>query len=329
MALESEGQRTSVLITGAGGYLGSLCLERLAASPGAFRTIVALDVREVPPGERRLGVDYVTEDIRSLELPAIFRRYAVDTAVHLAFIVTPGKSTTRELEYSIDVSGTRNVLDACDAANVRKIIVTSSGAAYGYHADNPQPLTEKDPLRGNDEFAYSHHKRLVEEMLARHREEHPEVEQLVLRVCTILGEKASNQITDLFERRFVIDLGGATAPFVFIEDEDVVGCLLKGIHEENAGVYNGAADGTLAMREIAGVLGKTYLSFPPSVVKGALWVLKRLGLSRYGPEGTLFLQHRPVLSNRSLKDEFGYIPRRTSEEVFHHYIRTKGVVRAG
>ena len=57
MALESGGQRTSVLITGAGGYLGSLCLERLAASPGAFRTIVALDVREVPPGERRLGVD--------------------------------------------------------------------------------------------------------------------------------------------------------------------------------------------------------------------------------------------------------------------------------
>jgi UDP-glucose 4-epimerase len=325
--LENGGRRTSVVITGAGGYLGSLCLERLVASPGSFRTIVAVDIREVPPSERLPGVHYVTADIRSAELPATFRRYAVDTVVHLAFIVTPGKSATREFEYSVDVSGTRNVLDACNAANVRKIIVTSSGAAYGYHADNPQPLTEKDPLRGNEEFAYSHHKRLVEEMLALHREEHPEAQQLVFRVCTILGEKASNQITDLFERRFVIDLGGATAPFVFIEDEDVVGCLLKGIHEERAGVYNVAADGTLSMREIARALGKPYVALPPGLVKGALWVLKRLGLSQYGPEGTLFLQHRPVLSNAKLKDEFGYIPRRTGEEVFHHYMQAKGIAR--
>jgi UDP-glucose 4-epimerase len=326
--LNSGGPRTSVLITGAGGYLGSLCLERLVASPGAFEKIVALDVREVAPNDQLPGVHYVAADIRSPDLHAVFQRHAVDTVVHLAFVVTPGKSTTREMEYSVDVSGTRSVLDACSAANVRKIIVTSSGAAYGYHADNPQPLTEKDPLRGNEEFAYSHHKRLVEEMLARHREEHPEVEQLVLRVCTILGEKASNQITALFERKLVIDLGGATAPFVFIEDGDVAGCVLKGIHEENSGVYNVAADGTLSMREIAEFLGKPYLALPPSLLKGALWVLKRLGLSQYGPEGTLFLQHRPVLSNEKLKEEFGYTPRRTSEEVFHHYVQAKGVARA-
>jgi UDP-glucose 4-epimerase len=220
-------------------------------------------------------------------------------------------------------------LEACVAAKAAQIIVTSSGAAYGYHADNRQPLTEEDPIRGNEEFAYAHHKRLVEEMLGRYREEHPELKQLVLRVCTILGENASNQITALFERRFVIDLAGATAPFVFIEDEDVAGCILKGIHEGRAGVYNVAADKTLSMEEIARILGKPYLRLPPALLKGVLWVLKRVGLSQYGPEGTLFLQHRPVLSNAKLKAEFGYTPGHTSEEVFLRYLEARGFARGG
>ncbi len=67
---------------------------------------------------------------------------------------------------------------------MRQIIVTSSGAAYGYHADNPEWLTEDDPVRGNEAFAYSHHKRLVEEMLAVCRTQHPELRQVVLRVGT-------------------------------------------------------------------------------------------------------------------------------------------------
>jgi UDP-glucose 4-epimerase len=64
------------------------------------------------------------------------------------------------------VGGTRNVLDACVAHGVKHLIVSSSGAAYGYHADNPAWLTETHPLRGNPAFAYSDHKRQVEEMLA-------------------------------------------------------------------------------------------------------------------------------------------------------------------
>ena len=52
----------------------------------------------------------------------------------------------REFEYSVDVLGTENVLQACRAAGVRKIVVSSSGAAYGYHADNPEWLSEDDPV---------------------------------------------------------------------------------------------------------------------------------------------------------------------------------------
>jgi hypothetical protein len=42
-------------------------------------------------------------------------------------------------------------------------------------------------LRGNAVFAYSHHKRLVEDMLAEYRTQHPARQQVVLHIGTILG----------------------------------------------------------------------------------------------------------------------------------------------
>uniref|UniRef100_UPI0013D6D957 NAD-dependent epimerase/dehydratase family protein n=1 Tax=Acinetobacter baumannii TaxID=470 RepID=UPI0013D6D957 len=90
--------------------------------------------------------------------------------------------------------------------------------AYGYHADNPQPLTETDPLRGNDDFPYSRHKRLVENLLAEARESHPTLEQVVFRPCTVLGPGVRNQITSIFERPVVIGLAGSATPFSLISE---------------------------------------------------------------------------------------------------------------
>ena len=316
----------SLLVTGAGGYLGRLLVAALAREPGALKKLVATDVRLPEPNARLVGVTYEVADVRSTDLADAFRRHATDICVHLAAIVTPGRGDTRQLEYDVDVVGSRRVLEACVATGVAKLIYTSSGAAYGYHADNPEWLDENDALRGNPEFAYSDHKRQVEEELARYRREHPELQQLVFRPGTILGARTQNQITALFDGRFVLGLRGSDSPFVLIWDEDVVGAIAKGIREGGTGVFNLAGDGKLAMREIAKILGKPYLDVPPGLVSAALAVAKPLGLSRYGPEQLRFLMYRPVLANRRLKEEFGYVPRKTTREVFDFFLAAR---RAG
>jgi UDP-glucose 4-epimerase len=321
---DSDIKSTSVLITGAGGYIGRLLVEALAGDQPGLKAVVAADVREISAGERLAGVNYIAADIRSPDLSDILRRFFIDTVVHLATIVTPGRKPNREFEYSVDVLGTENVLKACLEAGVKKLIITSSGAAYGYFPDNPEWLDENDSLRGNTEFAYSHHKRLVEEMLARFRREHPELKQLVLRPGTVLGATTDNQITALFEKPFIMGLMGAASPFVFIWDQDVVGCILKGIFDDTTGIYNLSGDGTLTMKEIAGLLGKPYVALPVSLVRSVLWVLKKLGLTQYGPEQVNFLRYRPVLSNRRLKQEFGYVPKKTTREVFEYYMTKRG-----
>ena len=307
-----------VLVTGSSGYLGSQVVAALAAR-GDVST-VALDVRE--PAQRLPGVSYEIGDIRAPEVDAIVARHRPRVVIHLASIVTPGKRSDREFEYSVDVGGSRNILEACVRHGVRRIVVSSSGAAYGYHPDNPEWLTETDPVRGNQTFAYAWHKRLVEEMLADYRVRQPQLEQVVFRIGTILGATVRNQITDLFEKPRLIAIRGADSPFVFIHDQDVVGAILHAVDAPVTGIFNVAGDGKLTILEIAQRLGKRCVVIPASLLQAALWLLKRLRLTQYGPEQVDFLRYRPVLDNRRLKDVFGYVPKLGSAEVFDLWRRS-------
>ncbi|MBW7934896.1 MAG: SDR family oxidoreductase [Gemmatimonadaceae bacterium] len=314
-----------VLITGSSGYVGRLLLEALAArvTDGRLGAVVGTDVRQ--PDTVPQGATFVTHDVRETGLAAELRTHRITCVVHLASIVTPGRGSTRAFEYSVDVEGTERVLEACVAAGVRRLVVTSSGAAYGYHADNPAWLTESHPLRGNREFAYSWHKRLVEELLARARTEHAGLEQVIFRVGTILGPSVNNQITALFERPRLLALRGSASPFVFIYDADLVALLVRAVDAPVTGVFNVAGDGAMTIDDIAHVLGKPVLRLPAWAVRAALTALKPLGLTRYGPEQVNFLRYRPVLDNARLKAVFGFRPRLSSREAFDAWASSRAL----
>lgn len=299
-----------ILVTGAAGYVGSLLGNRLATD---FH-VVGTDIR----ARAGLAFPLTLMDVRDPALAGLLRAEGITHVVHLACVLETGNDRARE--FDIDVNGTRNVLECCLAAGVGHITVTSSGAAYGYHADNPAWIDEGQPLRGNAEFAYSDHKRRVEEMLADYRGRHPQLRQLVFRPGTILGATTDNLITSLFAARSMLAIRGSESPFVFIWDEDVVGAIEHGLRENRAGIYNMAGEGALTVRQIAAILGKPVLALPAGLVRAALGIAHRLGIGRYGPEQVNFLRYRPVLCNRRLEQEFGYRPKKTSEETFRFYV---------
>ncbi|MBP2242918.1 UDP-glucose 4-epimerase [Cytobacillus eiseniae] len=314
----------NILITGAAGYLGSNLLERLVElnrDREEKLMIIAADIRE--PAVKDACVQFVHLDVRSPDMSDVMKQYSIETVVHLASIVTPGKKSNREFEYSVDVIGSENVLRACVEHRVKRFVVTSSGAAYGYYSDNAEWIKEDHPIRGNEEFAYSYHKRLVEELLATYRKEYPELEQVIFRVGTILGDSTKNQITALFEKKRVLGISDSKSPFVFIWDQDVVECLIQGIFGSKVGIFNVAGDGALTIDEIAEILGKRVLRIPAGLVAGMLFILKRLSLTQYGEEQVNFLRYRPVLDNHQLKTVFGYTPRLTSKEVFQYFLEKR------
>jgi len=303
-----------VLVTGGSGFLGTGVVAGLAA---AGHEVTSGDLR-VPEGPAADGVRHVRLDVT--DAAAVSGAVAGhDVVVHLASVVDPD-GMGREAAYRVDVDGSRHVLDACIEHGVRRLVVSSSGAAYGYHADNPVPITEDWPTRGTEAFAYSHHKALVEEMLAEARRAHPGLEQVVLRIGTILGDRVDNQITALFHRPRLLAIRGSDSPFVFVWDTDLVAIVVRAVDAGPPGIYNVAGTGTLTIDEIAARLGKRTLPLPEGLLKAALAAGSRLGATRYGPEQTGFLRYRPVLDNTRLREEFGYTPGLTSAEAFDRWL---------
>ncbi len=313
-----------VLVTGGAGFLGSHVAAALVAHP-EVELVVAGDVRR--PEHPIEGVVYDDCDVtRSAGLVPLLERHGIDVVVHLAAIVSPGRD--QDLEYRVDVDGSRHVLEACVATGVRRLVVSSSGAAYGYHPDSPEWLRESHPVRGNDEFPYSKHKRLVEEMLASYRASNPELEQVVFRIGTILGPTVKNQITALWDGRRILAVRGSESPFVFIWVDDVAAAMARAATDGPSGIYNVAGDGRMTVHEIAARLGKPLLTVPAGVLAFGLRVGRMLRLTVHGPEQVRFLRYRPVLANDALKREFGFTPAKTSAEAFEAYLTTHpGVAR--
>ena len=353
------------MITGAAGYVGSLLHRRLKEPTGKNdsesvpdhfpKPVAGTDIRF--PGER--NPDQILCDITDHgAVDELFQRQRPQLVYHLASMVNPTNAKQRKLAYAVDVQGTRNILEACIRYGTRRLIVTSSGAAYGYHADNPVPITEDRPLKPYTAFPYSHHKQLVETMLAEHVSTGLGPEIVIFRSGTIVGETTSNQITALFEKARLLAIRGSDSPFVFIWDEDVVGALmhagrLKGRArlkspafrkraEANsdsqsdgnsesflapAGVYNLAGDGWLTVRDLAGLLNKEIRWLPAGPLKLILGLARPLRLSRYGPEQIDFLRYRPVLDNTRLKEVFGYSPAKSSLEAFLFYAKSAGLIQ--
>ena len=120
-----------------------------------------------------------------------------DVAVHLAFAIFGDREETRR----VNLEGSRNVFEAAIAAGVKRLVYASSVAAYGFHPDNPQPLTEEVPARGSESFYYSAQKAELEatldELLAG-----SEVDAYVFRPCIVAGPRAT----------MLIDAVGRAAP---------------------------------------------------------------------------------------------------------------------
>ncbi len=315
---------TRVLITGGAGFLGSHVATALAARDDV-ELVVAADVRH--PAEPRSGVRFEHYDVTDPgTLVPLLQQHRIDVVVHLAAIVNTGGD--RAHEFLVDVRGTRNVLSACVTVGVGRIVVSSSGAAYGYHPDNPEWLREDDPLRGNDEFPYSRHKRLVEEMLADYRTTYPELEQVVFRIGTILGPGVSNQITALWDGPRILAIRGSDSPFVFAWVDDVAAAMARAATDGPPGIYNVAGDGRMTVSEIADRLGKPLLTVPAGLLASALWLGHVARLTAHGPEHIRFLRYRPVLANEALVERFGFTPTKTSREAFEAYLATHpGVAR--
>lgn len=140
----------SVLVTGAGGFVGSW-LARALVDMGAH--VVCLQLRERHSNIEILGlrdrVEVVYGDLVDLDLlRRIVREHAVGSCFHLAAQPLVQVANRSPLDtFESNVRGTWNLLEALhEVGGVERIVVASSDKAYGDH--ETLPYTEDMPLNG-------------------------------------------------------------------------------------------------------------------------------------------------------------------------------------
>jgi UDP-glucose 4-epimerase len=248
----------SVAVTGPTGDIGRALLRELDADPAIDR-VLGMARREFDPGSMGLSkTEYRQGDVLDRDaVEALVRE--VDVLVHLAFIILGGRDETR----AVNLEGSRNVFEA--ARGVRRLVYTSSVAAYGFHADNPQPLTEDVPTRGTDAHYYSAQKAELEETL-RDALEGADVETYVFRPCIVAGGDALALVKAFPKLLRKVPLAKPVlpdpgTPFQLVHTEDVATALAAAVRGDGPpSVYNLAGDGTISVGDLARAFG--WLSIP-------------------------------------------------------------------
>jgi UDP-glucose 4-epimerase len=251
-----------------------------------------------------------------------------DIAVHLAFSIFGGRGQTRR----VNLVGSRNVFAAARKAGVKRLVYASSVAAYGFHRDSPQPLTEGVAARGSEGFYYSAQKAELEAALADELEA-SDVGVYVFRPCVVAGPQApmllervvgSARVGDPLPklRRRVGRIPGARpvipdpgTRFQLVHHDDVAAALAAAIEGRGpAGAYNLAGDGTITLGDVAHSIGWHSLRIPGPLASFGGGFARRLAF--FSPQLEWAIAYdRPVLMDTTkARVELGWQPRFDAEE---------------
>jgi UDP-glucose 4-epimerase len=298
----------TVAVTGPTGDLGIAILNALERSR-AVKSIVGMARRPFDPSERgwkkteyRQGDVTDTASVRSLVKGA-------DVVVHLAFAILDASDATREL----NVDGSQRVFEEAAKAGAERICYASSVAAYGFHDDNPDWLTEDIPPRGSKQHPYSHQKAEVERVLSEVLLRRPNTVAYTFRPCVVAGPEARTMLEEIPYYRLQEAMPDAVRRllgslpvlkpvipdpgirFQLVHEDDVASAFaaaVRGLGEP--GPYNLAGTGTLTMSDVADALGWYSVPVPRPVVDATAEIATRLPLM---PEQVAWIHsvRKPVL----------------------------------
>jgi nucleoside-diphosphate-sugar epimerase len=313
----------TVAVTGPTGEIGASLIDALegSAEVGAVRGMARRPFDPAAAGWRK--ATYQRGDILDRgHLANLFD--GADVAVHLAFAIFGDREETRR----INLEGSRNVFEAAGEAGVGRLVYASSVAAYGFHPENPQPLTEETPTRGSSRFYYSAQKAELEdaldEILAG-----SELEAYVFRPCIVAGPRATMLIEQTVGaarlgdpaprlRRHVLDripllcpiLPDAGVPLQLVHHDDVATALAAAVEGKGEpGAYNLAGDGEILIADIARSLGWRSVRVPRPALGVGTTVAGRLSFISPQLEWATALTTPVLMDTAKARRELGWEPR--------------------
>jgi len=307
-----------VAVTGASGYIGTRLLHELETEEDLAK-VVAIDTKPLPVPFHHVSLERM--DITH-PLDDLLKENRVDTVVHLAFILKPGRGRREsEAVRLTNLKGLQRVLSACVSAKVRNLIYLSSHTIYGAHPDNALPMTEVAELRPSQGFQYSRDKSMGEGLVQLFAVENPGTNVTVLRSCVVMGPGADNYVTRAIFKPVLLGIMGSDPPLQFVHEDDLANLLRVLIKEPHPGTYNVAADGVVHYTELARLANRKLVFLPPFMAYPLTQMAWNLGLQKDSPGvGLDFVRYPIIMSTGKLKRDTGVRFSYTSEEALMAYL---------
>jgi nucleoside-diphosphate-sugar epimerase len=324
----------TVAVTGPTGTFGSALIPLLEADERIGR-IIGMARRPFDPAERGWSkMEYRQGDVRDPDALRVAFRGA-DVVVHLAFMIT-GNAPRRTIR-EINVDGTLNVFRAAAEVGARRFVYASSLAAYGFHDDNPDLISEDWPVRPAARLFYAQEKAELEGLLETESAGVPDLDLYLLRPPVVLGPNAvgtkdvlPGPLAPLGRRLFgrprrlpvPVPMFVPEHPLQFIHEEDVGQALLLCVVAAGPpGAYNIAGDGVLTAADVAKEFGALPLRLPAGPAQAAARAFTRLPFLPPAAEWVEAVSRPSLMDTAKAKEQLGWRPRYTGLEALRATLR--------
>jgi len=300
------------LVTGGSGYFGNLLVARLLERGEQVRVFDILDADDRPE-----TVEFVQGDIRDKQ--AVNAAVAGADIVHHNVAMVP---LAKDIDafWSVNSSGTLNLLEAARSAGTTKVVYTSSSAVFGV----PEQLPVDEYITPRPAEAYGKAKLAGEEMCWRFADEGLDVS--IIRPRTIMGHGRLGIMQMLFdwirEGRNVPVFDGGDNKYQFVHADDLAEACILAADRPGSRAYNIGADRFGTMRQTLAALakhagtGSQVKSVPSAPAVAMMKLTSAIGLSPLGAYHSLMYGQDMYFDGSRAHDELGWSARYSNDEMF-------------
>jgi len=296
-----------ILVTGCASHVAKACLPVLLDEQHILK-IIGVDIK--PSSINHNDFEEHIVDIRSNELEQHF--VDIDAVIHLAFVVNNavlGKQRfDREYIRSVNVNGSKQVFELAAKHGVKTIIHLSSAVVYGMEKNNPQFMTEDQPLTPIKGFYYSEDKVAVEQWLDEFEQQHPALRIVRFRPHVILGQYTQPLVKAILKQSCYFLFHDPQPLTQCVSEIDVATAMLHALTINARGCFNLASDQVTSFYLIQKHLRNYPFPLPYSFAKRVHELAWRY-TGRFGDPGWLHcMQYSLSIDNEKAKRELNWSP---------------------
>jgi UDP-glucose 4-epimerase len=292
----------AVAVLGVSGSVAQALL-RVLEEDSTIARIVGIDLH--PPRFHPAKLEFHPADLRQAPLTTLLR--GIDGLVHLATsgLLEPGFS-----------GHVRRVVAVAREVGARRMVMITSIAAYGAHANNPVPIQEWHPLRPNPDVPVACAWAEVEQALEQLEAESGSPGLVRLRTAMVVGPSLEGERARLITLPRVVLAGALNPKIQLTHEEDLARACHLALRADVRGAFHVAGLEPMTLSALYEAGGAQVHYLPAGVLRAMSRVAARLRSTLVPPEMLELAAHPILVSTVRTRQELGWEPRFTTLEAF-------------